>query len=61
MNNENQNKLSDEVITCVTFLVDDSDNDSVQSESTLVGLDTKRKPTNVSQPGKHVNVISEKV
>jgi len=56
MNNEN--KLPDEVITCVTFLVNDNDHD-VQSE--LVGLDTKRKPTNVSQPSRHVNVISEKV
>jgi hypothetical protein len=58
MNNETQNKLPDEVITCVTFLVNDNDHD-VQSE--LVGLDTKRKPTNVSQPSRHVNVISEKV
>jgi len=57
--NANQNNTPDEVIQCVAFLVDDSDNDSV--ESTLVGLDTKRKPTNVSQPGRHVNVISEKV
>ena len=58
MNNENKNQLSDEVITCVTFLVDDNDHNSVQSE--LVGLDTKRKPT-ISQPSRHVNVISEKV
>jgi hypothetical protein len=56
MNNEN--KLPDEVITCVTFLVNDNDHD-VQSE--LVGLDTKRKPTNLNQPSRHVNVISEKV
>ena len=57
--NANQNNTPDEVIQCVAFLVDDSDHDSVQSE--LVGLDTKRKPTNISQPGRHVNVISEKV
>ena len=59
MNNENKNQSVDEVITCVTFLVDDSDSGSVQSE--LVGLDTKRKPTNLGQPSRHVNVISEKV
>jgi hypothetical protein len=61
MNNINNNQTNnpDEVIKCVAFLVDDSDNDSV--ESTLVGIDTKRKPTNISQPSRHVNVISEKV
>ena len=57
MNNET--KLPDEVIKCVAFLVDDNDNDSVQSE--LVGINTKPKSVNINQQGKRVDIISEKV
>ena len=57
--NENQNKTTDEVIKCVAFLADDTDNQ--ESESLFVGIDTKRKPTNISKPVRQANIISEKI